>query len=157
MKKYFSQIKIVLAVFLLGFILMDIGSHPDSKSDVQDVAAKVVKAAGTGEGVPAEERMVKRFYGINPKDYAGVILYTPKDNMDVNEILIVKLRDQSQSESVEAAIQNRLQTQLKSFEGYGAEQTALLKAHVLEVRGNYILYAVGEKTDAVQKAFLDSL
>lgn len=58
---------------------------------------------------------------------------------------------------MKAAVQKRLETQLKSFEGYGAEQVALLKAHVLEVRGNYIFYMVGEKAADAQKVFLESL
>ena len=81
----------------------------------------------------------------------------PKDNMDVNELLIVKLKDTSQSKAVESAIRQRLDTQLKSFEGYGAEQTALLEAHKLQVKGNYIFFMVGDRAAAAQKAFLKSL
>lgn len=157
MKKIFVYIKIVLVAILLIFILVDTRRDQDSDADVNVVAEQVVKAAAWEDPQPAEDRMVKRFYGLNPKDYQGAILYAPKDNMDVNEIFIVKLKDHSQASAVEAAIQKRLNTQLKSFDGYGAEQTALLKAHVLEVRGNYVFYMVGAETDAAHKAFLDSL
>ena len=156
-KKYFSYIKIVLVVLLLVFIIADVSLDQSSSADIKTVAAQVPKAAEVDVDAAAEERMVKRFYGLNPKDYEGAVLYAPKDNMDVNEIFIVKLKDELQAKSVEEAIQKRLDTQMKSFEGYGAEQTALLKAHVLEVRGNYIFYMVGEKAGKTQKAFLESL
>lgn len=156
-KKYFSYIKIVLVVLLLVFIIADVSLDQSSSADIKTVAAQVAKAAEVDVDAAAEERMVKRFYGLNPKDYEGAVLYAPKDNMDVNEIFIVKLKDELQAKSVEEAIQKRLDTQMKSFEGYGAEQTALLKAHVLEVRGNYIFYMVGEKDGKTQKAFLESL
>ena len=101
--------------------------------------------------------MVKRFYGLNPKDYEGAILYAPSDNMDAKELFLIKLTDVSQSDAVQDAIEERLDTQKKSFEGYGAEQTKLLNDHVLEVKGNYILYYVGGNTSKVRQAFLDSL
>lgn len=157
MNKYFSYIKLVLVVLLLIFVIFDVNRDGESNAEISAVSAQVAEAAGVTEDTPAEERLLKRFYGLNAKDYEGVVLYAPKDNMDVHEILIVKLKDTSQAESVEDAVENRLDTQMKSFEGYGAEQTALLKKHVLEVRGNYIFYMVGEKANSAQKAFLDSL
>lgn len=157
MKKYFPHIKIALVVCLFLFIVMDVRRDEDSKADINAVASQVAKAAGVNAEEYAQDRMVKRFYNLNPKDYEGAVLYAPKDNMGVHEIFIVKLKDESQTETVTEAIQKRLDTQLKNFEGYGAEQTALLKKHVLEVRGNYILYMVGEKATEVQTVFLDSL
>lgn len=162
MKKYFGDnrftyIKIGLSILLLIFIIWDVGSDPISDASIQKVTGRVVRAAGLTDSKAAESRMIKRFYGLNPGDYEGAVLYAPKDNMDVNEIFIVKLADVSQSKAVETAIEKRLETQIKSFEGYGPQQVALLKAHVLEVRGNYIFYMVGDKADRAQKAFLDSL
>ena len=157
MKKYFSYIKIALVVLLLLFIVIDVKRDAESHSDINTVAAQVAKAADVGKESYAQERMIKRFYSLNPKEYEGAVLYAPKDNMDVNEIFIVKLKDKSQSETVEEAVQKRLETQLKSFEGYGAEQTALLEAHKLQVKGNYIFFMVGDRAAAAQKAFLKSL
>ena len=62
-----------------------------------------------------------------------------------------------QKKQVLEAIRERLNTQLKSFEGYGAEQTALLKKHVLLEKGNFVLYAVGEHAADAQEAFVKSL
>ena len=142
MKKYMSYIKIALTVLLVVFILVDTGKDASSNAEIEDVSAQVVKAAKLSEETPAGNRMVKRFYGLNPGDYEGVVLYAPKDNMDVNELLIVKLKDTSQSKAVESAIRQRRDTQLKSFEGYG---------------GNYIFFMVGDRAAAAQKAFLKSL
>lgn len=157
MKNYYKYIKIALIVFLMIFILFDMMKDGNSNADIETVAKNTAKAAGFEETEPAESRMVKRFYGLNPKDYEGAVLYAPKDNMDVNELFIVKLKSESQKAEVEEAIGERLETQLKSFEGYGAEQVALLNKHVLEVKGNYVFYMVGEKGKDAQKAFLNSL
>lgn len=152
-----TYIKGGFVLILLTFIILDTGKDSVSNAKIETVTKNVVAAAGFQDIEPAEARMVKRFYGINPKDYDGVSLYVAGDNMDVHELLIVKLNDVSQQESVEASIEERLDTQLKSFEGYGAEQTALLKKSVLEIRGNYVFYMVGEKASDAQKAFIESL
>ena len=157
MKDFLPYIKWFLVILLLVFIGFDLKSEDISMSKMEDVEAAVVKAAKFEELEPEQNRMFKRFYGLNAKDYDGVILYAPDDAMDVEELLIVKLSKVSQSRKVEAAIKERLETQMKGFEGYGAEQTKLLHDHVLEVKGNYIFYMVGENADDARSAFLDSL
>lgn len=157
MKKYATYIKYVLTVLLLIFIIIDVSGDKISKADFETVKKNVNKVSGFAEVPEAENRTIKRFYGLDPNDYEGIVLYVPQDDMAVNEMLIVKLKDVSQQEMVEQAVEQRLDTQLKSFEGYGAEQVALLKKHVLNVEGNYIFYMVGEKTQDAQKVFLDSL
>jgi len=152
-----TYIKGGLVVLLLVFIIFDMRKDTVSNAKIETVTKNVVTAAGFQDIEPAEGRMVKRFYGINPKDYNGVSLYVAGDNMDVHELLIVKLNDVSQKDSVEEAIEERLDTQLKSFEGYGAEQTALLKKHAQKTKGNYVFYMVGEKASDAQKAFVESL
>lgn len=157
MKNYYTYIKIALVVLLLGFIVFDMRRDPISNAQIDTVEKAVVSVSDFKDASPSENRMVRRFYGLNPKDYEGAILYAPSDNMDAKELFLIKLTDVSQSEAVQDAIEERLDTQKKSFEGYGAEQTRLLNDHVLEVKGNYILYYVGENTSKVRQAFLDSL
>ena len=156
-KKHFTHIKKIFIVLLAVFILFDLFGDRTSKADINAVADETAKAAGFDDMTRAENRMMKRFYGVNPKEYDGAVLYSPQDNMDVHELFIVKLKDVSQQETIERAIEERLDTQIKSFEGYGAEQVALLQKHVLEVKGNYVFYMVGENAQAARKAFLNSL
>lgn len=157
MKKYMTIVKGVLILGLLVFIAFDLRGEKSSNAELEDVRDAVLTAAGYTDTAPAENRVVKRFYGLNPKDYEGVVLYAPEDNMDAHELLLVKLADESQSEAVEAAIMERLETQKNSFEGYGAEQTKLLNNYVLQVKGNYIFYMVGENAAKAEEAFVSSL
>lgn len=155
--KYIGVVKYILILFLLVFIVSLLSSGEISDADLKDVSKQVVKAYGAKGLSRADNRMVKRLYGINANDYEGVTLYVSDSNMKVEELLIVKLKDVSQSEAVEAAIEGRLDKQLESFEGYGVEQSKLLKDHVLDVKGNYILYVVDKKAKKADKAFQKSL
>ena len=73
--------------------------------------------------------------------------------MSVNEILVVKLKDKSQAETVEKAAEKRLSTQKSSFEGYGVEQTKLINSAVLDSRGYYVMLTISEDADAIYAAF----
>lgn len=155
--KLLAPIRIGMVVVLVIFIVfLQIGVK-DSSASLKTVAAKVIKAVDTSSVEESTNRMFKKFYGLNANDYEGVTLYAPKTNMDAEEILIIKLKDSSQAESVTEAINTRLETQKSSFEGYGVEQFDLLKKHVLDVRGNFILYIVHPDAAKADQAFRDSL
>ena len=146
---------VAMTVFLLIFL---VGSAPDADVSLGELEAVTAPQLLEGETQKADERMLRRLYGLNPSDYAEIVLYYPASNMGVEELLLVKLKDTAQAETVEAAIAARLAAQKQSFDGYGVEQTALLNNNaVTEVRGNYILFAVGVNAQAIRQAFLDAL
>ena len=84
-------------------------------------------------------------------------MYYPTTNMGAEEILLVKLKDTSQQETVKAAMEERVETQKASFDGYGINQYEMLEQSVIEVRGNYMLLVVASDTAPVRQAFLDAL
>ena len=74
------------------------------------------------------------------------------------ELLIVKLSDVSQQETVRKAVEARIATQKNTFEGYGVEQFALLSNNaVVELRGNYVLFVVNAASADALRAFLAAL
>lgn len=152
-----SVIRYIMVAALLVFIIFLQFDNKISKTPVGDAAAKVAAAADLSNMTPADNRMFKRFYGLNAGDYDGIVLYVPSDSMAAEELLIVKLKDPSQLESVTDAVEKRLQTQLDSFEGYGIEQYKLLTDHVLYGKGNYVFYMVHQNAAAGLQAFEKSL
>ena len=82
MKNYYTYIKIALVVLLLGFIVFDMRRDPISNAQIDTVEKAVVSVSDFKDASPSENRMVKRFYGLNPKDYEGAILYAPSDQTD---------------------------------------------------------------------------
>ena len=150
--------RIVLAALTVFLLIFLVGSAPDTNIPLEELEAVTAPQLLEGEAQKADERMLRRLYGLNPSDYAEIVLYYPASNMGVEELLLVKLNDSTQTESVEAAIETRLAAQKQSFDGYGVEQTALLNNNaVTEVRGRYILFAVGVNAQAIRQAFLDAL
>lgn len=146
-----------MAAALAAFIVFLQTGEQDSNASLETVADNVTKSIDLTSMEESTNRMFKRFYGLNANDYEGVTLYAPVTNMDAEELLIIKLKDSSQAETVTKAVQTRLKAQKSSFEGYGVEQFDLLENHVLDVQGNFILYIVHPNADKADLAFRDIL
>lgn len=154
---FLTPVKVLMVIGLVYFMVSLQQGTEDSQASVETVAQSVTAAIDMEAMQEGSNRMLKKLYGLNAGDYEGVMLYMPVTNMDAEEILIVKLKDQSQAESVTAAIRARLETQKTSFEGYGIEQFALLEKHVLDVQGNFIFYGVHADVSKADAAFQDAL
>ena len=148
------------AAVVVGIVSLIVlfGGNSVSGADPREVAEAVTSAIDMENMQLADNQMVKRFYGLDPADYEGCVLYYPNTNMMAEEVLIVKLKDISQQQTVSDAIETRLQTQKNTFEGYGVEQFDLLTNHaVVELRGNYVLFVVSDHAEAARKAFRGAL
>lgn len=148
------------AVVLAAVIMLAVmfGGDPVSDADPEAVRAAVVERLDMSQVLEGDNQMVKRLYGLDPGDFESVTLYYPGTNMVAEELLIVKLADVSQQEAVRAAIEARLETQKTTFDGYGVEQYDMLtNKAVVKVRGNWVLFAVNENSQAALDAFLDAL
>lgn len=134
------------------------GGNTVSNADPVEVAEAVVETIDMENMLEADNQLIKRFYGLDPANFEGCILYYPTTNMMAEEVLIVKLKDMSQQAQVRAAIEKRIETQKTTFEGYGVEQFELLTNNaVIEVRGNFILFIVNADSAEAQKAFLKAI
>ena len=148
---------VVLVVAVISLAAM-FGGDTVSNADPADVEAAVVAQIDMTNMLQGDNKMIKRFYGLDPAAFEACILYYPTTNMMAEELLIVKLSDVSQQEMVRSAVEARIATQKNTFEGYGVEQFEMLSNNaVVEVRGNYVLFVVNANSAAAQKAFLDAI
>ena len=147
---------IVLAVILsLG---AGGGSGSVSKAEPEAVAQAVTGVLDMSQMLEGDNQLIKRFYGLDPAQFEACILYYPTTNMMAEELLIVKLADNSQQEMVRKAAEKRIETQKTTFEGYGVEQFQMLTENaVIEVRGNYVLFVVAPNSAEARAAFLKAL
>jgi hypothetical protein len=150
-------INFILIGLLLVFIVRLLNGDAASSASVEEVAAKVTAAASMDNMRQADSQNLKKYYQLSASDYDGVAFYLGNSNMDVEEILIVRMKDTSQADALRQAMEKRVSTQKQSFEGYGVSQTKLLEDSVLDIRGNYALLVINEKAQAADAAFRKSL
>ena len=159
MKRFLYEIArwAVLAVAVVS-LMIRFGGDTVSNADPADVEAAVVAEIDMTNMLQGDNKMIKRFYGLDPAAFEACILYYPTTNMMAEELLIVKLSDVSQQEMVRKAVEARIATQKNTFEGYGVEQFEMLSNNaVVEVRGNYVLFVVNAASAEAQKAFLGAI
>ena len=157
-EKLYEIVRWAAVAAAVVLLILLAGGERESDAALDDVTAAVIAQLDTSNVQPADNQMIKRLYGLQPSDYEGICLYYPSSNMDAEELLIVKLQDPAQQQSVLDAVERRLQTQKNSFDGYGIEQFDLLENHsVIQAQGNYILFVVSSQSEAAKQAFLDAL
>ncbi len=146
-----------MVIALIAYVVFLISREGNNTASVDTIEKNITKAVSVKGMKKGTTQDLKKYYGLNANDYDGTMLYIPDDVMSVNEILVIKVKDESQVEAVEAAVEGRLATQKKSFEGYGVEQTKLLKSAIEESKGYYVLLAVSKEADRIDTAFKKSI
>ena len=150
-------IKWLSVILVVVFLYVISAQGRESQTEFSVMAEAVTGAADLSTMQEADNQMVKRLYGLDPDAYEGMLLYYPTTNMGAEEILLVKLKDTSQQETVKTAMEDRVATQKANFDGYGISQYEMLEQCVIETRGNYMLLVVAADTSSVRQAFLDAL
>ncbi|MBE6819126.1 MAG: DUF4358 domain-containing protein [Ruminococcaceae bacterium] len=148
------------AIFLAFAVLLVVFASQNkiSKTPMKQVNAAVSQSIDLKKMQKGSAGTFKRLYGLDSAQFESVALYWPVSNMDAEELLIVQLKDFSQQQAVKEAIEARLATQKKSFDGYGVEQYALLtESSITDVQGNYILFVVHQDAAKADAAFRDAL
>ncbi|CEK31253.1 lipoprotein [[Clostridium] sordellii] len=150
-KKYI----VVLSFALTAFILNGCGINNDKS--LNSIVTEINSKVPLNNMQKGDSKALKRFFGLNSNEFKDFVLYSPKSTMDVEEMLIVKLKDKSQAQSVEDAIDSRVNKQIESFSGYGPKQVALLQDYEVKSKGDYVFYSVSNNLEKITDAFKESI
>lgn len=107
--------------------------------------------------IKGDEKSLKRYYGLNEKDYKDVLYYKPKSNMDVDEVLIVKVNNKSQIDTVESSINSRIKSQENTFRDYAPKQYSIVKNNEMVIKGDYVFLAISENAEQIKEKFIESI
>ena len=107
-KKTFATMIIVVSFIITG-------CTSEINKPISQIESDILNNCKLDGMVKGDGKSLRRFYGINPNDLDGFTVYTPKSNMDVEEMLIAKAKDISQMEFLEESIDARINKQLDNF------------------------------------------
>ena len=137
------------AAMIFLFVMLARSAGAISTADITTIQTNVSEAADKEKMKEGDNRMLRRLYGIDPELLESFVLYYPSSNMGAEELLFVRVKQQADVPAVKALIEQRNASQIQAFEGYGVQQTGLLKEAVIKEYGRDIIYAVGDKNKAV--------
>lgn len=141
---------IVLAVFIA--VLMHDPVAVDVPLDSVEKKIEVFKADKEDiHMVSSGDMRVKRSFGLNTKDYKDVLYYEPETNMDVDEILIIHVKDSSQLEGITTAMEKRIAVQKENFDGYGTDQLDTLKSALIYSNDGYACLVISKHSREMLK------
>ena len=135
-------IEIFCVVFLICFIFLI--SREDSYSDksVKDVVEAVSAEINVEDLKLYEKNKIQEEFGIEFQDIDSYAYYASDSVMNVEELLVIKLKEGVKADSITEKIETRVKDKQVLFEGYAPEQSAMLKNHILISQKGFIFYAV---------------
>lgn len=153
----FRAAEIFLIIFLVVYIIYVFHMGSSRDVDISVISETLNAQCDLGGLESGDAAALKRDFGLSASEYGGYILYSSDDLMNVDELLIVKTADTSQLDGLENAVNERLESQLQKFHGYGTNQEELLQNAIIQERGDYFFYAVSERAEQWEKVFLDQI
>ena len=139
--------KYVVFVLIIGFVVLLMLFMSGSNKPFEEVSKSVEDSLDTEALTVQDAALFKRNFGLNAADYTGVMYYSSGANMSAEEVLLVKVKRDSQVQEVVDAIDERIQSRINDFEGYAPDEVKLLQDAGQSVRGTYIFYACSPDAD----------
>ena len=150
-------IKIIFIVVLVGF-LFAVYQRADSKDIPVSAIDKQLRSKTNIEKMElCGTRDVAQFIGIQPESEDSYIYYKSREALGVEEILIIKSENADFLSDVVEAVEKRVDSQMKAYEGYGPEQVKMLDNAIIIKKGLYVFYSVGDDSEKYMEVFKDAV
>lgn len=153
----FRIMKYVVFVLIIAFVAFLMLFASGSSKSFEEVSGAVEDSLDTEVLTAQETAVFKRNFGLNAADYTGVLYYSSGANMSAEEVLLIKVKSESQVQEVTDAVNERIESRINDFEGYAPDEVKLLRDAKQSVRGTYIFYACSAEADKYLSAFGSSL
>lgn len=149
--------KYIIVAVILAYIVVLMAYASGSSRPFEEVEA-ALSSALDGSGLKKmDSQMLKRNFGLNSADYAGVMYYASESSMSAEEVLLIRVSGDSQVQEVADAVSERISSRKNAFDGYAPEQVKLLEDAQQSVRGRYVFFAVSPDAEEYRAVFDGSL
>ncbi|MGG7177270.1 DUF4358 domain-containing protein [Clostridium paraputrificum] len=145
-KYYLMEIVVIVVTFVLLYPLVKVkDANMDSiRSTLEAKVNSEIVKVGT-------EKDLKKIYNIDSKDIEEFVSFIPKSNMDAEEFLILKVKDEKMIPVTKEKIQSRIDKQGENFKNYRPEKYEVIRNAVLENEGRYIIFIISEEDQIIKE------
>jgi len=123
---------------------------------IDEIDQNINEAVDISNMVKSDSNKLEKLYDINTEEVEDFKLYTAKTNIEANELLILKVKDQKDIEDIKEDINDRIETQTSSFKDYLPDEYYLIEKNVLKSNGNYIIFVISEEAEKIESIFDES-
>ena len=150
--------KILFIAILAGFLVFVYSRASAKDVDLEKVETKLTETTDIMTLMTeASDRDLMQFIGLDASSYEQVIYYRNTTALAVDELLIVKAKDESQLSDVEDAVNARIKSQIKAYDSYGPAQVKQLKNALQLEKGNYYFYCTGDSANKYEEVLLNAV
>ena len=146
-----NRIVILISLFIGLYPILSIKS-----ADMSAIKANLEENLKLDSINIGDEKTLKNLYYINMNSIEDFISYAPKSNMDVEEILILKLKHGANMDEIKTKVNTRLEKQSESFKNYNPEKYEIIENAILEEEGQYLIFIISENSSSIYKLIKDN-
>jgi len=149
--------KIITTVLLISYIIILLVHLSGSNRSFEEVSAPLIRTLENTDLVEVNGQGFRNFYGVNPAELEGVVMFTSTFSLSAEEVLLIQVRHPEQINDLVRTIEESLIDRRKSFGEAAPEQVHYIDNAWLTVRGDYVFLAISPRATELRRIFLDSL
>ncbi len=149
--------KIILLTVLTALLLLIYSNQTADDVSILDIESELCSKIDLSSLDKLKDRDLVHFFNIEPSSTEGYLYYKSNESLCVDELLIIKTSSHSELAPFRDAIENRINSQISTFEGYGPEQVSSLEDALIIQKGQYILYYVGDNSEKIEEVFKNAI
>lgn len=147
--------KVIFVIILIGFLVIVYSNGNAKDVSMDQIEETMTKNTEIEKMEKASNRDLMQFINLDYEQVNSYIYYRNTAALSVEEILIVKVNDDSQLDSIKDIVEERIDNEIKTFEGYGAAQVSMLKNAIITTKGNYLFYCASKSPEKYEEVFLN--
>ena len=125
----------------------------ETNKTAKEMTEAIVAAVEQPNQMELDKMMVDATYHLDPSLLEDFSIRVPLMNVKSNEIAVFKIKDAKDIPTVEAGAKQRAADVQKMFETYLPDQYENAKNYKLVTKGNYVFFAIGERSDELVEIF----
>lgn len=151
MKNYKNYYYILTAAILITFIaLYQVLKVKDVDMDsLRQSISQIIDSEHMDIG---DSSKLRKLYYISKNEVEDFILYAPKSNMEANEVLILKAKNEEDIEQLKVKVEERIKKQSDSFKNYRPEEYDIISNRVLDIKGKYLILIISSESEKIEAA-----
>lgn len=127
------------------------------KLSASEVGKKIEQTVNLKEMKQGGREKLRKLYKLDADIVEDFVLYTSLSNVKADELAVIKVKEQAQTEIVKEKIEERIAAQKIKFADYRPNEYFLVENYVLKTEGRLVFFAVSDGANQMEHAFDDAI
>lgn len=142
-------------VTVMALALSSCSSKESAQPSTASIASSIIESFDSNTMVDVTDR-VESYYNFDVNVLEEYAVYVDGSGGFANEVAVLKVKDSTDLEAVNTAVDERIESQKRAFDGYNAKELKKIENNLVITKGNYILFTVVDDTVNAEKIFRDA-